>query len=228
MKKKRRPTLQDVADKVGITKMTVSRYLKDPQQVAPITREKIALALDELGYIPNRAPEILSQSKSRAIGVLVPSLTNQVFAEVIRGIEEVTGEYGYQTMFAHYGYHPEVEEQSVASLLSYNIDGLILSESYHTQRTIRMIETAGIPVVEMMDCISPCIQQCVGFDNTYAAQSMVRAMIDVGYKNIVYLGARMDIRTKLKMQGYDKAMSAAGLPSVHMTTDCSIIVFFRR
>ena len=219
MKKKRRPTLQDVADKVGITKMTVSRYLKDPQQVAPITREKIALALDELGYIPNRAPEILSQSKSRAIGVLVPSLTNQVFAEVIRGIEEVTGEYGYQTMFAHYGYHPEVEEQSVASLLSYNIDGLILSESYHTQRTIRMIETAGIPVVEMMDCISPCIQQCVGFDNTYAAQSMVRAMIDVGYKNIVYLGARMDIRTKLKMQGYDKAMSAAGLPSVHMTTD---------
>lgn len=219
MNKKKRPTLQDVADRVGVTKMTVSRYLKDAEQVSPSTREKISQALEELGYIPNRAPEILSQSKSRAIGVLVPSLTNQVFAEVIRGIEEVTGEHGYQTMFAHYGYHSDVEEQRVASLLSYNIDGLILSESYHTPRTIRMIETAGIPVIEMMDSVSPCIQQCVGFDNMKAAQSMVNAMIGVGYKNIVYLGARMDVRTKLKMQGYDNAMISAGLKTIHMTTN---------
>ena len=92
--------------------MTVSRYLKDPQQVSPSTQQKIALALEELGYIPNRAPQILSHSKSRAIGVLVPSLTNQVFSEVIKGIEEVTDKHGYQTMFAHYGYHSDVEEQS--------------------------------------------------------------------------------------------------------------------
>ncbi|RQW61445.1 gluconate operon transcriptional repressor GntR [Vibrio viridaestus] len=219
MNKKRRPTLQDVADQVGVTKMTVSRYLKDAEQVSPATREKIALALDELGYIPNRAPEILSHSKSRAIGVLVPSLTNQVFSEVIRGIEDVTGECGYQTMFAHYGYHSEVEEERVASLLSYNIDGLILSESYHTPRTERMIETAGIPVIEIMDCVSPCLQQCVGFDNMFAAQSMVEAMIAAGYQHIVYLGARMDIRTKLKMQGYDAAMTQAGLTPIHMTTN---------
>jgi len=82
MNKKRRPTLQDVADQVGITKMTVSRYLKNPTRVAQSTQEKIAIALETLGYIPNRAPEILAQATSRAIGVLVPSLTNQVFAEV--------------------------------------------------------------------------------------------------------------------------------------------------
>jgi LacI family gluconate utilization system Gnt-I transcriptional repressor len=218
MNKKRRPTLQDVADRVGVTKMTVSRYLKDAQQVSPNTRHKIAIALEALGYIPNRAPEILSQSKSRAMGVLVPSLTNQVFSEVIRGIEDVTGQLGYQTMLAHYGYRSEVEEQRVASLLSYNVDGLLLSESYHTPRTIRMIETAGIPVIEMMDSISPCIQQSVGFDNTFAAESMVKAMIDVGYRHIVYLGARMDIRTQLKMQGYEQAMQESGLAAIHMTT----------
>ena len=102
--KKKRPVLQDVADLVGVTKMTVSRYLRNPEQVSEALRGKIAVALDELGYIPNRAPDILSNATSRAIGVLLPSLTNQVFSEVLRGIESVTDAFGYQTMLGHYGY----------------------------------------------------------------------------------------------------------------------------
>ena len=94
--KKKRPVLQDVADRVGVTKMTVSRFLRNPEQVSVALRGKIAAALDELGYIPNRAPDILSNATSRAIGVLLPSLTNQVFAEVLRGIESVTDAHGYQ------------------------------------------------------------------------------------------------------------------------------------
>lgn len=68
--KKKRPVLQDVADRVGVTKMTVSRFLRNPEQVSVALRGKIAAALDELGYIPNRAPDILSNATSRAIGVL--------------------------------------------------------------------------------------------------------------------------------------------------------------
>jgi LacI family gluconate utilization system Gnt-I transcriptional repressor len=56
--KKKRPVLQDVADLVGVTKMTVSRFLRNPEQVSEALRGKIAVALDELGYIPNRAPDI--------------------------------------------------------------------------------------------------------------------------------------------------------------------------
>ena len=72
--RKRRPTLQDIADLTGVTKMTVSRYLRDPQAVAEGTRERIAAAVEELGYIPNRAPDILSNATSKAIGILIPSL----------------------------------------------------------------------------------------------------------------------------------------------------------
>ncbi|TNF20010.1 MAG: LacI family DNA-binding transcriptional regulator, partial [Vibrionaceae bacterium] len=80
MQRKTRPTLQDIADQVGITKMTVSRYLRDPNSVAQKTQEKIAAVIDELGYIQNRVPAILSKSSSRAIGIILPSLSNQVFA----------------------------------------------------------------------------------------------------------------------------------------------------
>lgn len=218
MTKKKRVSLQNVADQVGVTKMTVSRFLKNPDLVSEITRQKLAIALDQLGYIPNRAPGMLLNAKSHTIGVLIPSLTNSVFSEVLRGIESVTSLAGYQTMLAHYGYDQDKEEKFIESLLSYNIDGLLLSESTHTHKTLSMIEHSGIPVVEMMD-IQNALMQAVGFDNVKAAQTMTETMIQRGYKHIVYLGARMDIRTKLKMQGYQQMMKAYGLTAHSMMTE---------
>lgn len=219
MPKHKRPTLQDIASHLGITKMTVSRYLRDPKTVAVTTGEKIAQAIEQFGYIPNRAPDILSNAKSRAIGVLVPSLTNQVFADVIRGVEQITDQAGYQTMLAHYGYSQEKEEQRIESLLSYNIDGIILSENHHSPRTLKMLEVANIPVIEIMDCAEIGVQQAVGFDNTSAAQAMVETMISRGCRHIVYFGARMDKRSKLKMQGYEQAMRKHGLIPHSITTE---------
>lgn len=206
MSKSKRPTLQDIANHLGITKMTISRYLRNPDTVAPETQVRIAQAIEHFGYIPNKAPDMLSNAKSRAIGVLLPSLTNAVFADVLKGIEIITDKANYQTMLAHYGYSLEKEEQRIESLLSYNIDGLILSENQHTARTLKMLEVAGIPVIEIMDTSELGIEQVVGFDNISAAQAMVETMILRGYKNISYFSARQDKRTLLKMQGYEKAM----------------------
>lgn len=209
--KKKRPTLQDVADLVGVTKMTVSRFLRDPEQVSEQLRSSIANAVETLGYIPNKAPDILSNSKSYAIGVLVPSLTNQVFAEIIKGIESILLPEGYQTMLSHYGYSKDNEEKAIASLLSYHVDALILSESFHTDRARKMIDTAAIPVIEIMDSVSLPIEQAIGIDNKSAAYAMTQHMIEHGRKNIAYFAARMDERTQLKIQGYQLAMKENGL-----------------
>lgn len=220
--KKQRPTLQNIADQVGVTKMTVSRYLRDPNKVSQSVGIKIAKAVEELGYVPNRAPDILSKAKSYSIGVLVPSLTNQVFSETLRGIESVIEPQGYQAMLAHYGYSKNVEEKRIETLLSYNVDGMILSESYHTERSKRMLKATGIPVVEIMDSASPPLQQAVGFDNTKASASITRLLIEKGRKRTVYLAARMDERTKQKIAGYQQAMQQAGLePLVVSTKDAS-------
>lgn len=219
--RKRRPTLQDIADLTGVTKMTVSRYLRDPQAVAEATRERIATAVEELGYIPNRAPDMLSNATSRAIGILIPSLSNQVFSAVVHGIEAVTRPAGYQTLLAHYGYSPEREEEQVASLLSYNVDGLILSDSQHTERTRKMIATAGIPVVETMDLPQAPIDMVVGMDHRAAARAMVTEMLRRGRRKLVYLGARLDVRTQLRMEGYYQAMADVGLDGQHLLTEQS-------
>ncbi|MBE2894632.1 gluconate operon transcriptional repressor GntR [Spirabiliibacterium falconis] len=219
MSKHKRPTLQDVANHLGITKMTVSRYLRNPDLVASNTRLKIAEAIEHIGYIPNRAPDILSNAKSHAIGVLVPSLTNHVFADVIKGIEEIVDKAGYQTMLAHYGYCEEKEEKRIESLLSYNVDGLILSENHHSKRTLKMLEIADIPVIEIMECSEVSSRQAIGFDNVAAAQAMVEMMIRRGRRKIVYFSARMDKRTLLKMQGYEQAMRKHNLSPCCLKTE---------
>ncbi len=221
MTKAKRPTLQDIADQLGITKMTVSRYLRDPKTVAADTGAKIAVAIEQFGYIRNRAPDILSNAKSRAIGVLLPSLTNSVFADVLKGIESVTDPAGYQTMLAHYGYSEQKEEQRIESLLSYNVDGLILSENHHSERTLKMLEVANIPVIEIMDTSEIGTQQAVGFDNISAAQAMVEMMIRRGCKQVVYFSARMDKRTQLKKQGYEQVMRKHKLKPHTIATEAS-------
>lgn len=216
--KKNRPTLQDIADRVGVTKMTVSRYLRDPSKVSQAVGVKIDEAVSELGYVANRVPDILSKAKSYSIGVLLPSLTNQVFDEILRGIEGVIEPQGYQAMIAHYGYGKHVEEKRIEILLGYNVDGIILSESYHTERSKRILSASGIPVVEIMDSISPPLQQAVGFDNIKASIDATNVLISRGRKRIVYLAARMDERTKQKIQGYEMAIEAANMSPLVIST----------
>ncbi|BCL75112.1 transcriptional regulator [Jeongeupia sp. HS-3] len=215
MNRPKRPTLQDVANLVGVTKMTVSRYLRDPNQVSAALRDSLQRAVEELGYIPSRAPDILSKARSHAIGVLLPSISNQVFSALIRGVESVTEPAGYQTLYAHFGYDALIEEARVAMLLSFHVDGLILSESHHTERTRRMIQIAGIPVVEVMETPDKPIDLAVGLDHTAAARDMTEAMIASGKRHIVYLAARLDSRTHQRLAGYRQAMGAAGL-SAHV------------
>ncbi|MDV7105370.1 substrate-binding domain-containing protein [Vibrio sp. TH_r3] len=215
----KRPTLQDIADKIGITKMTVSRYLRDPNSVAAKTRSKIALVIEEIGYIENKAPAMLSKASSRAIGILVPSLSNQVFAKFIKGIEKVTKENGYETLIAHFGYDEKEEEAKVASLLSYHVDGLILTESTHTVRTLQMIKTTGVPVIEAMELPEKPIDMAVGLDHEAAAYFATQSILDSGKLNVAYFGARLDTRTQLRMAGYDRAMNERGARPIHILTE---------
>lgn len=206
----RRPSLQDVADLAATSKMTVSRYLKSSDLVAEKTRRRIAEAMETLGYIPNRAPDILSHAKSRAIGVLLPSMSNQVFSSLVHGIEEAVSARGYHTLYGHYCYDMDQEERQVEQLLSFHVDGLILCETEHTPRTLRMLEVARVPVVEVMELPERPIDLAVGLDHRAAARDMTGALLARGRRRIAYLAARLDRRTLLREEGYRQALSQAG------------------
>ncbi|QDA36290.1 substrate-binding domain-containing protein (plasmid) [Paracoccus liaowanqingii] len=217
-RKRRRPGLQAIADRVGTTKMTVSRCLRLPASVGQPLRDRILEAAREIGYLPNNAPMMLAGAPSRSIGMMVPSVTNHVFAQVLAGVVETAEAAGYRVMIAHYGYDSLAEQRGIASLIAANIDGLILGDRAHTDDALRMIDITAIPVVEVMDSRSPALQQAVGYDNFAAAQAMTRAMLAEGCRNIVYLGVRLDARTLQRFDGYAAAMIDHGLVPVSVET----------
>ncbi|WP_409309489.1 substrate-binding domain-containing protein [Pectobacterium sp. B1J-3] len=215
--KKHRVTLQDIANLANVTKMTVSRYLRTPNQVSPETGKRIAQVMEEFDYIPNRAPEMLLNTKSYTIGVLIPSFKNQVFADMLAGIESVTSGKQYQILIANYNYKKDSEEKQILNLLSYNIDGIILSEKSHTLRAIKNLRHAKIPIVEVMDTEGPSLDMEVGYANSRAAFDMVSTMLEnSNKKTIVYLGSQDDLRDELRYQGYCEAMRKHGLPIYHI------------
>ena len=202
-----RISLQDIATLAGVTKMTVSRYIRSPKKVAKETGERIAQIMEEINYIPNRAPAMLLNAQSYTLGVLIPS-----FADMLAGIESVTSDHNYQTLIANYNYDRESEEESVINLLSYNIDGIILSEKYHTLRTVKFLRSATIPVVELMDIQGDRLDMEVGFDNRQAAFDMVSTMLDKRPRHkILYLGSKDDVRDEQRYRGYCDAMTRRGL-----------------
>ena len=214
--KNSRMTLQDIADLAGLNKMTVSRYLRDPNQVSQRSRTLIARIMEENNYIPNRAPEILLNARSKTFGVLIPSFRNLIFADVLAGIESVTSAHQYQTLIANYEYDPEREEREVLNLLSYNIDGLILTGKQHTERMMQYLRASGIPVAELMDLSENPMDIQVGFDNEKAAFEMTQAFIESGKRNIAYFGSMDDPRDISRFRGTQAALAPHGLSAWHL------------
>lgn len=108
-----RVTLQHIAERVGVTKITVSRALREPHRVSAALRLRIESAIDELGYIPNHSAGTLASGRSHSVALLIPSLSNSVFSEIQRGIQEGLGDAGYQVLIGHTGYSILEEERLI-------------------------------------------------------------------------------------------------------------------
>ena len=124
-----RISLQDIATLAGVTKMTVSRYIRSPKKVAKETGERIAKIMEEINYIPNRAPGMLLNAQSYTLGILIPSFQNQLFADILAGIESVTSEHNYQTLIANYNYDRDSEEESVITCSLITLTGLFFRKN---------------------------------------------------------------------------------------------------
>lgn len=145
------------------------------------------------------------------IGVLIPSFHNQIFADLLAGIESVTAAHGYQTLVVNYDYDRQREEEQIAAVLAFNVKGLLLTESVHTLRAEKYLNAAKIPVAEVMGLSDNPGRINVGFDNFKAGLDMTNMLLASGKRHIVYFGSMSDVRDEQRYAGYCHAMEAAGL-----------------
>ncbi|VED54190.1 LacI family transcriptional regulator [Raoultella terrigena] len=188
--KAQRITLNDIAALAGVTKMTVSRYLRTPDKVKPETAERIASVIAEIGYEPDPDNPAMIGVVVPRIGVLIPSFHNQIFADLLAGIESVTAAHGYQTLVVNYDYDRQREEEQIAAVLAFNVKGLLLTESAHTLRADKYLNAAKIPVAEVMGLTDNPGRINVGFDNFKAGFDMTNMLLASGKRQIRLFLAR--------------------------------------
>jgi hypothetical protein len=142
------PTMVDVANRAGVSAMTVSRALKDGGRVSRATREKIMTAVNDLGYVLDQSAGSLSSRKTGFVAAMVPSINNSNFADTARGITDELESTGLQLLLGYTDYTVEKEEKLIEAMLRRRPEGIILTGGAHTERARRLLKNAGIPVVE--------------------------------------------------------------------------------
>ncbi len=210
---KRPLTLRDVSEASGVSEMTVSRVLRNRGDVSEATREKVLNASKALGYVPNKIAGALASQRVNLVAVIIPSLGNMVFPEVMTGISQVLEDTDLQPVVGVTDYLPEKEEKVLYEMLSWRPSGVIIAGLEHSDASHAMLENAGIPVVEIMDVDGPAIDHCVGISHRRAGRKMAKQIVKSGYQNIGFLGTKMplDHRARKRFEGFTETLAKNGV-----------------
>jgi LacI family gluconate utilization system Gnt-I transcriptional repressor len=205
--------MRDVARLANVAPMTVSRALSGHPSVRSETRKVVIRAANKLGYVHNFMASALLRRGSKLIALVVPNVSNSVFAETIHGLEEVLSVEGYTLTIGHSGYSKEEEERLVRTLLGYGPDGFVLTGLTHTRATRSLLARAGVPTVETWNIGAKPIDMAVGFSNFDAAFQATEFLIRRGQKRLAYAGGPQtdNDRTQAREAGFRAAAAKASI-----------------
>lgn len=206
-------TMRDVAKVAGVSRMTVSRALKKDSPISQKTRDHILTVVKDLNYVPDQMAGSLTTKKSGFVATLLPSLNNLHFAQTVQGLTEELEKIDLQILLGHTDYSAEREEVMVETMLRRRPEAIVLSYDGHSDRTIELLDSVDIPVIEIWERPENPIGHTVGFSNTDASFQMTQALIAKGYRKITFLGELDDDWTRgaTRRAGFIAAMEAAGL-----------------
>lgn len=208
-------TIKDIAAKLNISVSTVSRALKDNPEISTVTRQKVQELAKTLGYKPNPIAVALKTQKSHTIGIVVPQIVNTFFATVVKKVEEIADQYGYNVLVASSNESFKKEKKNIEVFLANRTDGIILSISRDTTsyEHIKDIQDRGVPLVLFDRTTKEIEVSKVIADDADAAFRIVQHLIRGGAKRIAIITGPEQLSIgKNRMKGYLKAMSAYKLP----------------
>ncbi|MDO1582961.1 LacI family DNA-binding transcriptional regulator [Rhizobium oryzicola] len=206
-------TLTDVAAEAGVGESTVSRVLRNHGSFSEKTRAKVMAAVEKLGYVPNKIAGALASTGSPLVAIIVPSLSNIVFADVLSGVTKALEAKGHQAVFAVTDYDPAKEEALVAAVLAWRPAAVMLVGLEHTDGTRRMLHASGCRVLELLDIDGEAIDIAVGFSHHEAGRQTAARLLESGYRNIAYVGhdLKHDMRSGKRFAGFLEGLANAGL-----------------
>jgi len=213
-----RATLADVAAHAGVTPMTVSRMLREPDRVATETAQRIRQAIADTGYSPNKQAGSLASGRSGVVAAFIPSVANSVFGETIQGLSDALQPAGLELFLAPNDYKLDREEDQLKTLLGWGPAAIAVTGRRHSPGALalmRQAKRAGTPVIQMWD-LEPRDTEFlqIGFNHHQVGVAMGEHLLACGYRDLAYVDSSVseDFRAHERGQGLAQAARQAGAP----------------
>ena len=203
------PSITDVALRSGVSVATVSRFFNNPEKVKAKTREKIANAVSNLGYVPHAVRALDSQA-SGTVGLIVPTIDSAIFSEMIQEFSTTLFRHARTTLIGAHGYDLDQEAILVESLIGQRVDALAIVGTEHARETIDQLGRAQIPIVVTWSYDPELPWPCVGVDNAEAGRRAMEHLLNLGHRDILLLltETRANDRTRARQDGAYAALAS--------------------
>jgi LacI family transcriptional regulator len=207
-------TIYDVAREASVSMATVSRVVNNNPNVKPQTRKKVFEAIERLGYRPNAVARGLASKKTTTVGVVIPDISNAIFAEVARGIEDIANMYHYNIILCNADKRKDKEIRVINTLLEKQVDGLLFMGGAVTEDHIQAFRTSSVPIVLCATTDEGDNYPSVDIDHTTAADDAVTTLIESGHRRIAMISGTLEDPSNgyARYHGYKNALERAGIP----------------
>jgi LacI family transcriptional regulator len=207
--------LKDIAKTIGVSISTVSRALKDHPDVKPETIKAVKQLAESLHYKPDTNALSLRNRKSKIIGFIIPEISYFFFPSLLKGIEEITNKNGYNVMILQSNESYQKEVDCTETLLSNNVDGLIISVTRETDayHHFNIAKIGGVPIVFIDKVPENYEGDKISVDGEEGTYKAVEYLITAGYKRIaIGLGNPNISISQNRLNGYFKALKKYNIP----------------
>ncbi|GHJ39414.1 LacI family DNA-binding transcriptional regulator [Streptomyces sp. TS71-3] len=206
-------TMRDVAKRLGVSPMTVSRALRGQRGIGEDTRKRVLAEVAAIGYRPNkRARNLRSGGPNELIGLVVTNLANPFYSQLAVGVEQVCVGYGARVMLGSTGEDPQAEREVVADMVERGVDGLVVVPAGHDHSHLGGDLLNGTPVVLAASPPMGIEVDCVLVDDFGGTRQACRELIARGHRRIGFLGLPPSLWTgSERFRGYALALEEAGI-----------------
>ncbi|MFI9787281.1 LacI family DNA-binding transcriptional regulator [Kitasatospora sp. NPDC051984] len=202
-------TMQDVAERAGVTKQTVSNVISGRVPVRPATAAKVRAAIAELGYTPNLVARSLATGATRTVGLFVPSVFGAFYAGIVEEVEDVLEEHGYHLLLSTTRLDGERARRHLANLTSRSVDALLIAGDRDLIDHLPLLGDARFPVVLCAwETEAPDRFPVVTIDYERAGHLAGRHLRELGHRNVAVLASPAHA---VRIEGFRRAFEADGL-----------------
>jgi LacI family transcriptional regulator len=208
--------LKDIAERAGVSIMTVSKALRDAPDISEATKLRLRALASEMGYVPDSLAQGLRTRNSRLLGLVISTITNPVFARMMLAIEEKATAAGYELLLAHSLNEPEREAAALRRFIARRVEGILVAPVYRLNQSAGVydeIQRCGIPTVILGHRTSFCSRFCgVETDDLQGSSIATRHLLALGHRRIAFLaGPATSPWARERLDGFRRALREADL-----------------